>query len=247
MTAPLPSCAALPNAHEVACSGCSLRDLCLPVGLSQDEMAQLDTLVAQRRTVRRGEALFRRGDPFAAIHAIRAGFFKTCMTTEDGRDQVTGFQMAGEMLGFDGIGTGQHRCDAIALEDSQVCVMPFPALEAMAQELPALQRQVHRVMSREIVRDHGVMLLLSGMRAEERVAAFLSNLAQRLQARGFSPSAFVLRMTRQEIGTYLGLTLETVSRCFSKLHEDGVLDVQQRNVRIVDAPALQRIVAGVMD
>ena len=248
MTAPSPSCAALPNAgHEVACSGCSLRDLCLPVGLSQDEMVQLDTLVAQRRTVRRGEALFRRGDPFAAIHAIRAGFFKTCMTTEDGRDQVTGFQMAGEMLGFDGIGTGQHRCDAVALEDSQVCVMPFPALEAMAQELPALQRQVHRVMSREIVRDHGVMLLLSGMRAEERVAAFLSNLAQRLQARGFSPSAFVLRMTRQEIGTYLGLTLETVSRCFSKLHEDGVLDVQQRHVRIVDAPALQRIVAGVVD
>jgi CRP/FNR family transcriptional regulator len=248
MTVPSPSCAAHPNAgHEVACSSCSLRDLCLPVGFSQSEMAQLDTLVDQRRTVKRGEALFRRGDPFSAIHAIRAGFFKTCMTTEDGRDQVTGFQMAGEMLGFDGIGSGQHRCDAVALEDSQVCVMPFPALEAMAQELPALQRQVHRVMSREIVRDHGVMLLLSGMRAEERVAAFLSNLAQRLQARGFSPSAFILRMTRQEIGTYLGLTLETVSRCFSKLHEDGVLDVQQRNVRIVDAQALQRLVAGAVD
>lgn len=248
MNAPSQSSAATPHAgHEVACSSCSLRDLCLPVGFSDTEMAQLDTLVAQRRSVRRGEALFRRGDHFTAIHAIRTGFFKTCMTTEDGRDQVTGFQMAGEMLGFDGIGTGQHRCDAVALEDSQVCVMPFSALEAMAQELPALQRQVHRVMSREIVRDHGVMLLLGGMRAEERVAAFLSNLAQRLQARGFSPSTFILRMTRQEIGTYLGLTLETVSRCFSKLHEDGVLDVQQRNVRIVDAPALQRIVAGVVD
>jgi CRP/FNR family transcriptional regulator len=221
--------------------------LCLPVGFSQAEMAQLDTLVAQRRTVRRGEALFRRGDRFASIHAIRTGFFKTCMTTGDGRDQVTGFQMAGEMLGFDGIGTGQHRCDAIALEDSQVCVMPFGALESLAQDMPALQRQVHRVMSREIVRDHGVMLLLSGMRAEERVAAFLSNLAQRLEARGFSPSTFILRMTRQEIGTYLGLTLETVSRCFSRFHEAGVLDVQQRNVRIVDAAALQRIVAGVVD
>jgi CRP/FNR family transcriptional regulator len=248
MTVPSPQCATSPNAgHEVACSSCSLRDLCLPVGFSQQEMAQLDTLVAQRRTVRRGEALFRRGDRFASIHAIRTGFFKTCMTTGDGRDQVTGFQMAGEMLGFDGIGTGQHRCDAIALEDSQVCVMPFAALESMAQDMPALQRQVHRVMSREIVRDHGVMLLLSGMRAEERVAAFLSNLAQRLEARGFSPSTFILRMTRQEIGTYLGLTLETVSRCFSRFHEAGVLDVQQRNVRIVDAPALQRIVAGVVD
>ena len=234
-------------APEVACSSCSLRDLCLPVGFNAADLARLDTLVTTRRVMRRGEALFRRGERFTAIHAVRTGFFKTCMTTEDGRDQVTGFQMAGDLLGFDGIGSGEHSCDAVALEDSQVCVIPYDDLETLSQELPGLQRQVHRIMSREIVRDHGVMLLLSGMRAEERVAAFLANLAQRLEARGFSPSRFILRMTRQEIGTYLGLTLETVSRTFSRFAEDGILDVQQRNVRILDPVALQRIVQGIVD
>ena len=144
----------------------------------------------------------------------------------------------------DGIADDVHCCDAVALEDSQVCVIPYGRLEELAREFTELQRQLHRIMSREIVREHGVMRLLSGMRAEERVAAFLANLAQRLEARGFSPSALVLRMTREEIGTYLGIKLETVSRCFSKFDEDGVLEVRQRKVRILDAAGLMRIAAG---
>jgi len=230
--------------HQVACSSCGLRDLCLPVGFSGEEMARLDDLVSARRTIHRGEALFRRGDPFSALFAVRGGFFKTCTTSADGRDQVTGFQMGGELLGLDGFDDETHRCDAIALEDSQVCVIPHAALEHLSQTFPALQRQLRRVMSREIVRDHGVMMLLSGMRAEERVAAFLVNLATRLQARGFSPSSFVLRMTRQEIGTYLGLQLETVSRCFSRLNDEGILEVRQRDIRILDTDGLRRLVAG---
>jgi len=239
-----PSQAGCSGPMQVACSSCSLRELCLPEGLDADEMRRLDALVSTRRPVRRGEMVFRRGEAFSSIYAIRAGFFKTSLTTEDGREQVAGFQMAGELLGFDGIGAGTYRCDAIALEDSQVCAIPYARLEEFARELPGLQRQIHRIMSREIVREHGVMMLLAGMRAEERVAAFLANLAQRLQARGFSPASLVLRMTRQEIGTYLGLTLETVSRCFSKFHEEGVLEVEQRNIRILDPEALARIVAG---
>jgi CRP/FNR family transcriptional regulator len=235
--APLPLAAS-------ACSNCNLRELCLPVGLSASDLDRLDTLVEVRRSVRRGETLFRRGDAFASIYAVRTGFFKTTVSTEDGRDQVTGFQMTGELLGLDGIGDAAHSCDAVALEDSQVCVIPYTRLEELAHDFTALQRQFHRVMSREIVRDHGVMLLLSSMTADERVAAFLLNLSRRLESRGFSPSAFVLRMTRAEIGAYLGLKLETVSRSFSKLHEDGVLDVQQRNVRIVDPAALRKLVAG---
>jgi len=235
------------HALKVACSSCSLRELCLPVGFSPAELERIDSLVAVRRSLRRGDALFRRGDPFASIYAVRTGFFKTCNTSEDGRDQVTGFQMAGELLGFDGIASDVHCCDAIALEDSQVCVIPYGRLEELAREFTELQRQFHRIMSREIVREHGVMRLLSGMRAEERVAAFLSNLAQRLEARGFSPSSLVLRMTREEIGTYLGIKLETVSRCFSKFDEDGVLEVRQRKVRILDAPGLHRIAAGIAD
>ncbi len=153
--------------------------------------------------------------------------------------------MAGELLGFDGMSDAAHSCDAVALEDSQVCVIPYTRLEELSREFAILQRQFHRVMSREIVREHGVMMLLSSMRAEERLAAFLSNLAQRLEARGFSASSLILRMSREEIGTYLGLSLETVSRCFSRLNEQGVLDVQQRNIRILDPAALRKLVAGV--
>ena len=231
-------------AQEVACSSCNLRELCLPVGFDAQQMRQLDALVATRRPVRRGMALFRSGQPFDAVYAVRTGFFKTRVTSEDGRDQVTGFQMAGELLGLDGISTDRHSCDAVALEDSQVCVIRYDQLERLSREFTELQRQFHRIMSREIVRDHGVMLLLGSMRAEERLAAFLLNLTQRLQARGFSATALVLRMTREEIGTYLGLKLETVSRCFSRFQEDGVLQVNQRQIRVLDPVALQKLVNG---
>jgi CRP/FNR family transcriptional regulator len=229
---------------KVACSGCNLRELCLPLGMSEAELKRLDTMVATRRSVARGEALFRVGDPFAALYAIRAGFFKTSVSSEDGRDQVTGFQMAGELLGLDGIGTDRHTCDAIALEDSQVCLIPFHQLEDLSREFSDLQRHFHRIMSREIVRDHGVMLLLGSMRAEERLAAFLLNLTQRLRTRGYSASSLVLRMTREEIGSYLGLKLETVSRAFSKFQDDGLLEVKQRQIHVLNADGLQALVNG---
>ena len=232
------------HALKVACSSCNLRELCLPLGLSKAEVERLDTLVANRTSVPRGETLYRSGDPFRSLFAVRTGFFKTRVAAEDGRDQVTGFQMAGELLGFDGIGSEFHTCDSVALEDSQVCVIPFHQLESLSREFSELQRQLHKVMSREIVREHGVMLLLGSMRAEERVAAFLLNLTQRLQARGFSSTALVLRMTREEIGSYLGLKLETVSRAFSKFQEDGVLDVKQRQVRVLNEAALRQLVNG---
>jgi CRP/FNR family transcriptional regulator len=229
---------------KVACSSCNLRELCLPVGMSSDQLERLDAMVATRRPVARGETLFRVGDAFASLYAVRTGFFKTCVSSEDGRDQVTGFQMAGELLGLDGIGSERHTCDAVALEDSQVCVIPFHDLEDLSREFSDLQRQFHKIMSREIVRDHGVMLLLGSMRAEERLAAFLVNLTQRLKSRGFSPSSLILRMTREEIGSYLGLKLETVSRTFSKFQDDGLLEVKQRHIRVLDAAGLQALVNG---
>ena len=233
-----------PQAFKVACSSCNLRELCLPVGLTQDDLERMDTLVATRRSVARGDMLFRTGDEFQSLYAVRTGFFKTCVSSEDGRDQVTGFQMAGELLGLDGISSDRHSCDAMALEDSQVCVIPFGQLEELSREFTDLQRQFNKIMSREIVRDHGVMLLLGSMRAEERLAAFLLNLTQRLQARGFSPSALILRMTREEIGSYLGLKLETVSRTFSKFQDDGLLEVKQRQIRILNQAGLSKLVNG---
>ena len=229
---------------KVACSSCNLRELCLPVGLNRENLDRLDSLVASRRAVPRGDALFRAGESFQSLFAVRTGFFKTCVSSEDGRDQVTGFQMAGELLGLDGIGTDSHTCDAVALEDSQVCVIPYAELEDLSREFSELQHQFHKIMSREIVREQGVMLLLGSMRAEERLAAFLLNLTQRLQARGFSASSLILRMTREEIGSYLGLKLETVSRTFSKFQDDGMLDVKQRQIRILDQDKLQGLVNG---
>jgi CRP/FNR family transcriptional regulator len=227
---------------KVACSNCNLRELCMPMGLSEQELRRVDELVAVRRTVKRGASLFHNGEKFTSLYAIRTGFFKTTVNTEDGRDQVTGFQMAGEIIGLDGIVNELHTCDAIALEDAEVCVLPFDRIEEISREINSLQRHVHKIMSREIVREHGVMLLLGSMRAEERLAAFLLNLVQRLQARGFSKSELILRMTREEIGSYLGMKLETVSRTFSKFADDGMVEVKQRHIHICDAEALKRIV-----
>ncbi len=229
------------EAIKVACSSCSIRELCLPVGLSAEDIERVDELVGSRRALKRGEALFHAGDRFESLFAVRTGFFKTRITSEDGRDQVTGFQMAGELLGLDGISEDRHSCDAVALEDSQVCLIPYGRLEELSQEVTQLQRQFHKVMSREIVREHGVMLLLGGMRAEARLAAFVLNLTQRLQTRGFSATSLVLRMTREEIGSYLGLKLETVSRAFSRFQEDGLLEVKQRDIRVLNEPGLRRL------
>lgn len=231
---------------RTACSDCNLRELCLPVGLNPVDMEKLDGIINQRRIVPRGEALFRATEPFHALYAVRTGFFKTCLSSEDGRVQVTGFQMAGELLGLDGIASGHHSVDAEALEDSSVCVLPYHDLEDLSRDFGALQTQLHRIMSREIVRNQGQLLLLGSMHAEERLAAFLLNLTHRLQARGFSPTALVLRMTREEIGSYLGLTLETVSRTFSKFQADGLLFVRARQLRITDPVGLQAIVDGAL-
>lgn len=231
-----------PQTIKVACSNCNLRELCMPLGLSPAELDRVEDVVASRRKIKRGSTLFRNGEKFTSLFAIRTGFFKTCVASEDGRDQVTGFQMAGEVIGLDGIVHDHHTCDAVALEDAEVCIMPFDRIEELSREISSLQRHVHKIMSREIVRENGVMLLLGSMRAEERLAAFLLNLVQRLHARGFSQSELVLRMTREEIGSYLGLKLETVSRTFSRFVEDGIIEVKQRHVRILNTDALRDIV-----
>jgi CRP/FNR family transcriptional regulator len=226
---------------EVTCSSCNLRELCLPRGLCAEDLERVEKVVYARRRLRRGEALFNAGDDFGSVYAIRSGFFKTSVIDNEGREQVTGFFMGGELLGMDGIGTNRYNGTAIALEDSEVCVMPFSLIEEMSFEVRALQRNLHSVLSREVVRDHGVMMLLGSMRAEERLAAFLLNLSKRFTRRGYSHAEFNLRMTREEIGSFLGLKLETVSRLFSKFQEDGLIEVQQKHVRILDGEGLERL------
>ena len=227
---------------KVACSNCNLRELCMPVGFDEKDMHKLDEVVTTRKKIKQGELLFENGETFTSLYAIRTGFFKTSVASEDGREQVTGFQMAGEIIGLDGIVSDQHTCSAVALEDAEVCVMPFDHIEDLSREFPVLQKHVHKIMSREIVRENGMMMLLGNMSAEERLANFLVNLIQRLFARGQSQSEFILRMSREEIGSYLGLKLETVSRTFSKYSEEGIIEVKQRHIKILKPDALKQLV-----
>jgi CRP/FNR family transcriptional regulator len=219
-----------------------MRDLCLPCGLGEADLSCMDELAFTRRRVKSGEHIFRAGDSFTSLYAVRSGFFRSSLTRSTGERQVTGFSMAGEVLGLDGIDDDQHTCDTMALEDSEICIIPFAQLERLSRELPALQRRMHRMMGREIMRDHGIMLLLGSMRAEERMATFLLNLSTRFAARGYSATAFHLRMSRDDIGSYLGVKLETVSRMLSRFQQEGLITVQHKDIEIRNLNGLKAVI-----
>lgn len=223
------------------CLSCSVRDICLPMGLEPSSLQELERLVSSRRRVRKRGTLYRAGEPFSALYAIRLGTFKTMILAEDGREQVAGFFMGGEILGADGLAENSHRCDAMALEDSEVCVIPFTQLDELAHDVPTLRRNVYRCIAAEGRHGQDMMLLLGSTCAEARLAFFLLDLAHRYHARGYSLSEFVLRMTREELASYLGLKLETVSRLFSRLQGEGLLQVQGRAIKLLDLTALKRI------
>jgi CRP/FNR family transcriptional regulator len=222
------------------CTSCHLRELCLPCGLAGCDVERLDQLMFSRRKIKEGQALYREADKFQFIYAVRSGTFKSCMSLADGREQVSGFFLAGELMGLDGAAHGTHASSVLALEDSEVCTIPYAQLTEVTAGSTSMQHIVSRLMSREIVREHSLMMLLGSMNAEERLSAFLLNLSKRMKARGFSASEFHLRMSRAEIGSYLGLKLETVSRTFSAFQQRGVLEVDKRHIRIMDMESLAR-------
>jgi CRP/FNR family transcriptional regulator len=218
--------------------------LCLPLGLSGQEIERLDTLIVQRLKVKKGAALYRTGDPLRSLYAVRIGSFKTSVLSIDGREQVIGFQMPGEMLGLDAISTDLHTCNASALEDSDVCPIHFAHLEKLARELPSLQHNLNKILSREIVRDHDMLMMLGSMNSDERLAAFLLNLSQRLNRRGYSSKSFVLKMRREEIGSYLGLRLETICRGIAHLRDLELVEITGRDVYIRNLEGLKQLIAG---
>lgn len=245
--APLPSAksadAATPSPRRAgaSCSSCAMHSFCMPEGLTPVETERIEALVCPSRTIKSGESLFRAGDSFQSIYAVRAGSFKTVVMHRDGREHVTGFHLAGDVLGLDGVCSGRHSCDALAIEDSKVCIIPFNLLEAMCRDVKAVQQHVHRLMGGEIVREATLMMLLGTMSADQRVAAFLLNMSGKLKSRGYSPAEFHLRMTREEIGSYLGLKLETVSRMMSKFQREGLIDTHGKQIRILDMDGLSRV------
>ncbi len=232
------------NALRASCSACSMHQLCLPMGLGESDMHRLDQIIGRRRKVAKDSLLYRMGDPFTNLYAIRLGHFKTYQVSAAGEQQITGFQMAGELLGMDAISADRHHCDAMALEDSEVCEIPFTRLEDLFGTIPTLLHHFHRMMSQEITREQNVMLLLGNMRAEQRFAAFLVNLSSRYAARGYSSTTFQLRMSREEIGNYLGLTIESISRLLSRLKKQGLLRVANREIELLEPSRLKAMAAG---
>jgi CRP/FNR family transcriptional regulator len=226
---------------KAACSDCSLRDLCLPLGLSVGDMLALEGSIKSHRKLSKGDFLYRVGDPFRSLFAIRSGSTKTCEIAADGSVQITGFHLPGELLGFDAISSETHPCDVVALETTEICELPFGKLETLARELPGLQRQLFRIMSREIMEEEVQLLMLGRMKAEERLAAFLLSFSRRYQRLGHSPNDLRLPMSRQDLGDYLGLALETVSRLFSRFQEEKLIIVQGRSVQLLNIDALKDV------
>ncbi|TCK19565.1 Crp/Fnr family transcriptional regulator [Thiogranum longum] len=222
----------------VACQECSLNEICLPVGIDKNDMEQLDAIIDRKRPLARGDHLFKVGDRFRALYAVRSGSLKTFATSEDGQEQVMGFQLPGELVGLDAIAHNNHPLTARALETTSVCEIPFDQLEALSTQLPDLQRQMLRVMSQEIHDDEQSMLALGQRSAEERLAAFLISLSNRYRRRGFSSTQFNLTMSRGDIGNYLGLALETVSRLFTRFQNEGLLKVERRHIELLDRDRL---------
>jgi CRP/FNR family transcriptional regulator len=225
----------------VNCSNCRLSSLCLPLALETEDIDKLDDIVQRGKPLQKGEHLYQEGGAFSSVYAVRSGAVKAYRVTDDGREQVTGFYFPGEILGMDGIAKNSHACSARALETSAVCEIPFSSLEELSAKMPTLQRHFFQLMSREITEDQQLITLLSKNTAEERIAALMLSISARNARRKLSPSRFRLPMSRIDIGNYLGLTVETVSRVFSRLQKLDILEVSNKEINILDVHALQDI------
>lgn len=233
-----------PHKAGPSCANCRLSDLCLPISLNPDEIDQLDEIIERNRPLRKGEHLYRQRDPFRSVYAVRSGSFKSYVLGSDGHSRVTDFFLPGEIMGMDGISGRSHANSVVALEHSSVCEIPFSQLERLSQQLPNLQSRFFSLMGNEIAKDQRIHTLLSSYNAEERVVSFLLSLSTRYARSQQSPNRFLLHMTRSDIGAYLGLTLETVSRVFSNLQKKNVISLQGREVFIEDYKALESQLAS---
>jgi len=229
------------NKVKIACQECSLAQLCLPAGLEFEDMQRLDHLVEERSTYQRGEILYRKGQAMRSIYAVRSGCVKSYVMGDRGETQIVGFHLPGELIGLDAIATGVYKTTTEALEPSSVCRVPFDSIEELSQELPSLNHHLWRIMSKEISREGDVLQLLNGKNSAARMASFLLSLSERYQERHLSVSEFNMSMTRHEIGNYLGMAVETVSRTLTSFHNRSLVSVRGKYVRIIDFAGLHEI------
>lgn len=221
-----------------SCARCSLRQLCLPASIGSGDLDRLDNIVRNRRPLQRGERLFGVGTPLTALFVAREGAFKTTTLSADGAAQIIGFHLPGELIGLDALGSERHRCEAEALESATVCEVPYTQLQQISAQVPGLQRQLLRVIGRGTDQDHSHLVMMGRKQAVERVALFLHSIAERYRLLDRPHDAFTLPMSREDIANYLGLVIETVSRAFSKLAEDGAIAVRGKQLRIMSEQRL---------
>lgn len=237
----------IPHCHhdrQVSCGNCRLNTICLPIALETREIDELDRIIQRGRPLRKGEYLYHGNAPFASVYAVRAGAVKCYTVTNDGKEQVTGFYLPGEVLGMDGISKNRHTSSAKALETSAVCEIPFESLGSLSSRIPSLQRHFFQLLSQEITQDQELITLLSKNSAEQRIAALLLSLSARHARRRLSATSFRLPMSRTDIGNYLGLTVETVSRVFSRFQKQGLIAVDNKELTLLDPGALRQMVDG---
>lgn len=228
-----------PHNGAVNCGDCRMNALCLPMALQADEIDRLDRIIERGRPLQKGDYVYHAGDPFRSIYAVRSGAIKGFAVNNDGVEQVTGFYLPGEILGMDGIGHPNHINAAIALETSAVCEVPFTRMEELSIQIPSLQRHFFSLMSREITNDQQLITILSKNSAEERIATLLISISVRNARRKLSSTRFRLPMSRADIGNYLGLTVETVSRVFSRFQKLELLLVDKKEIEIIDIDRLK--------
>lgn len=224
---------------QTNCSNCRLSALCLPISLQLEDVDRLDKIIQRGRPVQKGDRIYHAGARFESVYAVRSGAIKTVNITQEGQEQITGFYLPGEIIGMDGIATGHHTNAAIALETSAVCEIPFARLEELSIQLPSLQRRFFQVMSKEIANEQQLITLLGKNSADVRICALLLSISARNHSRGLSAEEFHLPMSRSDIGNYLGLTIETVSRVMGRLHKKGVINLDKKHVQIKEMQTLR--------
>jgi CRP/FNR family transcriptional regulator len=222
------------TSQHIHCQSCSISELCLPFSLNDKELDTLDSIIDRKRPIHKGEQIFQDGDKMQALYAIRSGTFKTFTVNEQGEEQITGFHLAGDLLGFDAIAESEHPSFAKALETSMVCEIPYNTLDSLSNTMPKLKKQILRMMSSEIRADQEMLTLLNRKNAEQRLATFISTLASRYHARGMSLTDFRLTMTRSDIGNYIGLTVETISRLLNRFQKNELITVDGKLITILD-------------
>ncbi len=231
-----------PHNPNISCASCRLNELCLPIALNKTEIHQLDEIVERNRPYKKGDHLYRQSDEFKSVYAVRSGSFKSYVLSDTGQGRVTGFFLPGEIIGMDGIASKHYANSTQALEHSSICEIPFSQLEKLSHQLPNLQHHFFAIMGNEIAKDQQIHTLLSSYTAEERTASFLLSLSSRYARVSLSPSRFLLPMTRSDIGEYLGLTVETVSRIFTALQRKGLIEVNNREIELLNIDTLRKII-----